>query len=147
MNTHTPQPDTTVTDSGHAIGSLEDRYLAALDEIRALRAAAAYEASAIEAHLSYKTFPKSRRGIAEEQIERLQAAARGDAAVAYADRSHLSVRHALHDAGAAAKLTVTDWENNRPGLRRADATSHTRTADTQTRDPRRRVVITETESA
>lgn len=54
-------------------------YSAALDEIFRLRALMAYEARALNAHLSYKTFPKSRRSIAEAQVERMKAAARGQA--------------------------------------------------------------------
>jgi len=50
----------------------------AVDEIYALRALLAYEATVLEAHLDYRTFPKTRRKFAEAQVERMRRAARGD---------------------------------------------------------------------
>ena len=50
----------------------------ALDEIYALRLLLASEARILEAHLDYKTFPRSRRGIAEQSVARMRAAVRGD---------------------------------------------------------------------
>lgn len=89
-------------------------YSAALDEIWALRKLCAYEAGAMRAHLHYRTFPKSRRGCAEDSIERLQAAARGGTQVAVAPLSHLSLRHALREAGAEDGLTRVSWERSLP---------------------------------
>lgn len=77
---------------------------AALDEIFRLRRALSYEARVVEAHYElYKTFPKSRRKIAEEQVARMQQAVT-NSALAYAGTSHLSLaRH-------ATPLTVHSWE-------------------------------------
>ena len=88
---------------------------AALDEIYRLRKAMAYEAGVIAAHLDLKTFPKSRRYPAQQQIERMRSAARGE------ERSHSTVqaralRSALGDAGASETLTRDEWEHQR-GLR------------------------------
>lgn len=49
----------------------------AIDEIYELRTLLASEARILEAHLDFKTFPKSRRAIAEESVERMRAGARG----------------------------------------------------------------------
>jgi hypothetical protein len=82
---------------------------AALDEIYRLRGALAYEAEVLNQHLSYKTFPKSRRDIAERQIGRMQQSARGDADLAYgiiSSGGHM--REALKRTGASE--TLTRWE-------------------------------------
>lgn len=81
----------------------------ALDEIYALRAALAYEASRTSADLDMKSYPKSRRAIAEQAIERMQAAARGQAARAYAGKSSTFLKHSLREAGASETLTLTEW--------------------------------------
>lgn len=78
---------------------------AALDEVFRLRRAAAYEAAVLRATLQYATFPKSRRPIAEQQVARLEAAARGDAATAYTDVKTWALRQALLDVGAPETLT------------------------------------------
>lgn len=88
-------------------------YSRAIDEIFRLRRALAYEAGVVAAHLGYATFPKSRRAVAEGQIERMRAAARGEAEVAYAGTSHLSLRHAMNEAGASQTLTCGQWEERR----------------------------------
>lgn len=80
-------------------------YSAALDEIYRLREALAYEAVVTDTHLAYRTFPKSRRGSAENQVERMRAAARGESQRAYAPVSHLVLRHCLGEAGASETLT------------------------------------------
>lgn len=82
----------------------------ALDEIWALRRAAAYEAAALEATAEYRTFPKSRRQVTGEQLRRLRAAARGHVHTAYADRSRASVDHSMRAAGAPVTLTRHQWE-------------------------------------
>lgn len=53
-------------------------YSAALDEVYRLRTALEYEARVTEAHLTLKSFPKSRRVFAEDQVQRMRDAARGD---------------------------------------------------------------------
>jgi hypothetical protein len=85
-------------------------YSAALDEIWQLRKAMAYEAATIEAHLSLKSFPKSRRQYAEKQVEQMRAAARGEVETAYAGCSSLSMRHAMGEAGADQTMTRLQWE-------------------------------------
>lgn len=94
-------------------GDMLAHYSAALDEIRRLRQALAYEAAVTAAHLNYATFPKSRRAIAAGQVERMRAAARGETRTAYADVSHLSLRHALGQADAPTTLTRSQWEEGR----------------------------------
>lgn len=83
----------------------------ALDEIYRLREALAYEAGGIVAHAEYKTFPKSRRIVAAEQIMRMRQAARGEARVAYAGESSAHLRGALRSAGAGETFTMNDWRN------------------------------------
>ena len=60
-------------------------YSRALDELFWLRSLASYEADVLEAHLSLKSFPKSRREHAEAQVSRLRQVAEGRAAEAYED--------------------------------------------------------------
>lgn len=73
--------------------------------VETLERALAYEARVVEAHYEgYKTFPKTRRAIAEEQVERMRQAVQGDASVAYAgvrffDREH----RALEGSGDEGK--------------------------------------------
>lgn len=85
-------------------------YSAALDEIFRLRTALAFEALVTEAHLGYRTFPKTRRRYAEEQAERMRECARGQALTAFAGRSWQSLRTGLREAGAAETLTREQWE-------------------------------------
>ena len=92
---------------------VDPNYSAALDEIFDLRIAAVYEAGVIEAHLGLASFPKSRRGIAEKQVERLRAAARGETRHTYGDLSTQQMKHALREAGANQLLTRAQWEGNR----------------------------------
>ncbi len=87
-------------------------YSAALDEIYRLRTALAYEAEAIAAHLSYATFPKSRREIAEKQIERMHAAAAGDAQKAYTEVPHWA-QEGVRQAVGVPLLTRETWESGR----------------------------------
>ena len=84
----------------------------AVDEIYALRARLAEEASIIEAHLTYKTFPRGRRNAAEDQIERMRMAARGDYPGATYKGGRFA-RHSLRDAGADECLTNHDWAEQR----------------------------------
>lgn len=92
---------------------------AAVDEIYVLRAMLADEARIIEAHLSYKTFPKSRREIAERQIARMRAVARGETEGLERVAGSGSRKAALRWAGADECLTNAQWAEQR-GLRRVE---------------------------
>lgn len=84
---------------------------AALDEIYRLRRAFAYESRVIEAHYEgLKTFPKSRRKIAEEQVARMREAVTSSV-VAYAGVSSQSLRRELANAGGRPLLTVASWRD------------------------------------
>ena len=72
------QPDTPPPNDDMAAN-----YSRALDELYLLRGLAQHEADVLEAHLGLKSFPKSRRPFAEEQVKRLRLAAEGKAAVAH----------------------------------------------------------------
>lgn len=78
---------------------------AALDEVFQLRRVLAYEAGVTSAHLSMRSFPKSRRVIAEGSVERMRAAARGGVRPAYGDVASWAFRSAMQDAGAPETLT------------------------------------------
>lgn len=86
-------------------------YSAALDEIFALRSLAAHNALTIQAHLEYKSFPKSRRAIAETQVDRLTQAARGNAQAVVA---HLNTKPCLRVLDAPTNLTRASFEANLP---------------------------------
>ncbi len=86
-------------------------YSAALDEVFRLRRALAYEAGVVEAHLTLKSFPRSRRPIAETQTFRMRLAARGRAAIEYAGMPTWSLESGMRDAGAPNSLTRTEWEH------------------------------------
>lgn len=88
-------------------------YMVALDEIYSLRRALAYEAGRTAADLQYKTFPKSRRAIAENAINRMRSAARGFVEHAYGDRSTTVLHHAMREADAPTTLTRHAWETSR----------------------------------
>lgn len=88
-------------------------YSAALDEIYRLRAALAYEARVIGGHLLLAGFPKSRREIAEQQIERMRTAVRGRTRWAYDGvMSAGAAEGLLRAAGASPTLTRTEWEES-----------------------------------
>lgn len=85
------------------ITHVELRYFsAAAQEIYELRAALAHEALLRRRDLALKTFPASRRGDAEQAVERMLAAARGDVSAAYAT---INSQQALVAAGADPCLT------------------------------------------
>ncbi len=94
----------------------------ALDEIWHLRRLCAYEAVVREADLSYATFPKGRRKVVEDRIERLRDAARGHADRAIAGASYRSLEAAMRDAGANSMLTRPQWEAEKPSLSRPTST-------------------------
>lgn len=84
---------------------------AAVDEIYFLRALLADESGIIEAHLSLKTFPKSRRRFAEEQVERMGRVARGE--MYTAARENFNQKLALKRLGADDCLTNQQWAEQR----------------------------------
>lgn len=83
----------------------------AIDEIYFLRAMLADEAGIIEAHLGYKTFPKSRRRFAEEQVERMKRAAAGEMYAAAREKFFPNL--AIERAGIEAGLTNHMWAEQR----------------------------------
>lgn len=134
MNTMTPstperarQIATAAVGEGPAADALADQilelareiitpYSAALDEVFALRGLAAHSAITTKVHLEYKTFPKSRRAIAEAQVERLTLAARGNALGAVAG---INTKPSLRQLDAPTTLTRGAFEDSLP--RRAAA--------------------------
>lgn len=87
-----------------------EHYSRAIDEIYRLRGLLAYEARITEVHLGYKTFPESRRRVAESQVERMRLAARGRSDMASAPISSQGIKSCLVAAGADECLTRTQWE-------------------------------------
>lgn len=85
-------------------------YSAALDEVYRLRRALAFEARVVEAHTEYKTFPKTRRRFATEQVERMRMSARGRSELAYAGVNSYSLRAELLDSGGQETLTRSAFE-------------------------------------
>lgn len=86
-------------------------YSMALDEIYLLRAILADEARILDEHLDFKTFPLSRRRIAERQIIRM----RGMAAGLFEEncRDDFSPKDALRSADVDDCMTRTQWEQQR----------------------------------
>ena len=91
----------------------------AIDEIYFLRALLADEAGILEAHLGYKTFPKTRRKFAEEQVVRMRRVAAGE--MYDAAREKFDAPMALRRIGADPTLTNAQWVEQR-GLKRTEAT-------------------------
>jgi hypothetical protein len=85
----------------------------ALDEIYLLRLLLASEARILEAHLDYKSFPKSRRRFAEESVERMRDAVRGEAAKAVRDVSrnaHVdTAKREYKNVYGSQTLTLSQW--------------------------------------
>lgn len=77
---------------------------AAVAAINAYRVLANAEADVIESNVSYKTFPESRRQVAEDQIVRLRAVAEGREGTAYAAVRNLD--RSLRGVDAPEALTV-----------------------------------------
>lgn len=88
-------------------------YSAALDEIWRLRHVLAYEAAVIETHLGYKTFPKSRRPIAEQQVQRLRQFAGEECLPPFnSNPSYFSLAEAVFRSTAGCgTFTRYDWEH------------------------------------
>lgn len=101
--------------------TIDPHYSRALDEIYELRAALAYEARVIEAHLQLATFPKSRRRMAEEQIARMRAACRGEVRASYWSVSPGVRQGLMTAAGASPSLTRGQWEAPTPDAARLAA--------------------------
>lgn len=83
----------------------------AVDEIYFLRALLADEADVLEAHLDYKTFPKTRRKYAEEQLDRMRRAAKGE--MYAAARERFDAPMAFRRLGVKETLTNHDWAEQR----------------------------------
>lgn len=96
---------------------LRDLFSDALDEVFRLRSALAYEAVVLREHLTFKTFPKSRRRYGEDQVERMFTAARGKVNHAYGMTSHMSIDHWMREAVAPKQLTVGEWAGTQPAPR------------------------------
>lgn len=89
---------------------IADLLSAALDEIFRLRRAMAYEARVVEAHYEgYKTFPKTRRGIAEEQVARMRLAIKSPL-LAYAGTNSRALQREAAAQGFDF-LTAWSWAN------------------------------------
>lgn len=89
-------------------------YAAALDEIYALRGLVAHEALCVKADTEYASFPKSRREMAANRMERLTQAALGRAQFAVADLNLSPVRKLT---GMSASLTSGAYEASLPSRR------------------------------
>jgi hypothetical protein len=101
--------ETEHVDALRSLSDLASLIGSAIDQIYALRGAMATEAVYIRGHLSYKTFPKSRRDFTSEQIERMFLAARGNVELAYAGQFHHSMNGAMSRAGAQPVLARGSW--------------------------------------
>jgi len=91
---------------------------AALDEIYWLRMQMASEARIIEAHLELKSFPKSRRQFALEQVDRLRRSALGGVQKVISDsRTFDRARREMRSIGGKETLTMSQWlaEQEPPG--------------------------------
>lgn len=92
---------------------LMEAYSTALDEIWRLRRALAYEARTVEAHYEgYKTFPKSRRKHAEEQVKRMRQLAVGNHEGHYSLNDQW-LRDEMVRLGGSQTLTRHQWEAER----------------------------------
>lgn len=96
---------------------------AALDEIWLLRAALAHEAEVLEGYLAFKSFPTSRRDIADRQLTRMRSAARGDVLSAYAGTSSLSLANAALQLRTQVSLTIEEFAAERARTSRAGSDS------------------------
>lgn len=89
------------------------KYGFALDEIYALRAGAAYEATVLADVLTYATLPAGARERLTHAHKRLQEAARGGWDDAWGGLTTTQQKEALRSAGAAETLTRARWEDER----------------------------------
>lgn len=81
----------------------------AIDEIYQLRLLLASEARILEAHLDFKTFPKSRRQIAEESVARLRSGALGNPSPVNPGRAKQEYRI----LSGSQTLTNSQWRSER----------------------------------
>lgn len=88
-----------------------EHYSMALDEIYLLRAMLADEADILNEHLEFKTFPLSRRKVAEQQVARMRGLAGGD--LERQCREGFKAKDALRRAGIDECLTRSQWEEQR----------------------------------
>jgi hypothetical protein len=80
---------------------------AALDEIYALRTICAYEEGVVQTDTEYKSFPKSRRRVADDQMARLRAAVAGGAQHV----SNFEIPFARWVRDKVDLLTVDQWRD------------------------------------
>ncbi len=101
-------------DAGRAAAEAEmlPHYSRALDEVFYLRAVLAHQALTTEGHLSYATFPKRRRELAEHQVGMAARAAAGAGQGTYMEI--VSPKQALKRVGAPELLTRAQWEAQEP---------------------------------
>ena len=85
-------------------------YMDSLDEIYLLRKAAALEAQELEAHMKFAKFPRSRRAIAQQQVDRLRQAAMGDTEKAYKEESKKAYAALCLLSEEVRTLTRRQWE-------------------------------------
>lgn len=107
----TPDPYPQESGKANNLDELIGYYSRALDELYFLRQAMAYEAEGIAVSLQLKTFPKSRRVIAENQVKRMKRAAVGEVERAY---SQIPVWHKV----AALERVLEEFEDKHLGLSR-----------------------------
>lgn len=81
----------------------------ALAEIGRLRQALAYEARVLDAHTRTRGFPTSRKAAAAAQVERMEQAAAGLSASAYAAIGDGALQHAIRFAGGRTNVEVTEF--------------------------------------
>lgn len=102
------------------LGRTQADVSALLDEVYALRLMLAYESEVLEATLDYKTFPKSRRSVQQNQVARMQLVATGRAsAQAMVERSYPS--GSLRGIRRQVGLVVAgNWRNGWGNITRDD---------------------------
>lgn len=106
-----PEADKLAADIYALARETVEPYSAALDEVYRLRGLCAHSAYALKAHLEYKTFPTSRRALAQNQVERLLDAARGSSGTAVAD---LNLSPLFRLLGLPTTLTRWQFEQSLP---------------------------------
>lgn len=94
------------------VEKLRRLYGLALDEVYALRAAAAREALVIKAHLDFATIPKTRRSVMTEEIRRLSESALGHVFEAYRGTTD-HPKGSLRRVSAPTEMTRFNWEAER----------------------------------
>lgn len=85
-----------------------------LDEVYFLRHILVSEARILEAHLDFKTFPKSRRAYAESSVERMRTAAKGGAISLFREPyPYQNSKREMQAIGGSQTLTIWQWNEER----------------------------------